>query len=209
MIIMISRQFGAGGLSVGEALAAAIGAELLDERTIIAELASRGGFSAEYLQRIDEKPPTLASTFLSDIAQAGVLVAATEWRSTEATVLDELRNLVMDHAAKGDVVVIGHGGSKLLAERVTRGHIFSMMLLAGRQWRIEQVMRRFSIDRTAAEERVRHTDDLRKRYLAHFFATDMYDARTYDLVLNTQRVGIDAAIRIAVEAVQAARSVTG
>ncbi|MHB8153082.1 MAG: cytidylate kinase family protein, partial [Bacillati bacterium] len=60
MIIMISRQFGAGGLSVGEALAAAIGAELLDERTIIAELASRGGFSAEYLQRIDEKPPTLA-----------------------------------------------------------------------------------------------------------------------------------------------------
>jgi cytidylate kinase len=207
MIVAINRELGAGGLSLGEALASAIGAELLDERRLISELANRGGFSAEYLQRVDERPPAFSSAFMHDLSRATALVQAMEWRPSEHAVLDEIRSVVFEHASRSNVVLIGHGGHKLLGPHVPRREVFSLLLLARPQWRIEQVMRRFGIERAEAEERVRKTDDVRSRYQRHFFETDIYDARNYDLVIDTERIGIEAAIELARSAVtEAARS---
>jgi cytidylate kinase len=203
MIVAISRELGAGGLSVGEAIAAEIGASLLDERTLIAELADRGGFSAEYLRRVDEAPPSLASTFIQDIARATALVYAMDVRSTEHAVHDEIRSIVLERAAAGNVVLIGHGGAALLVPHVGRKEIFSMLLHASRSWRIGQVMERYAVGRSEAEQRVRQTDELRRRYVQHFFSTDIYDAHNYDLVLDTERTGMPAAIEIALATMRA------
>lgn len=204
MIVTISRELGAGGLSVGEALAEDLGAALLDERTLIAELAARGGFSAEYLARIDERPPSLSSTFVQDIARAAALIQAMDVRTTEEAVHNEIRAIVLERAARGDVVLIGHGGAKLLTNAIPRSQIFALLLHARRAWRVQQVMQRFAIDREEAELRVRRTDDLRRRYVAHFFESDLYDAHNYDLVIDSERVGIEAAVAIARHAVRAA-----
>ena len=204
MIVSIQRELGAGGLSVGEAVAAELGATLLDERTIIEKLAQRGGFSADYLQRIDERPPTFANSFMSDLARATALVQAMEWRSTEHAVLDEIRTLVLEAAERGHVVLIGHGGSMLLSGVLAREEIFSIFLHAGKAWRIEQVKRRFGWPHDEAAERVRRTDELRRKYLQHFFSADLYDARKYDLVLKTERIGIEAAIDITISTLRAA-----
>ena len=203
MIVAISRELGAGGLSVGEAIAAEIGASLLDERTLIAELAARGGFSAEYLSRLDEAPPSLSSTFVQDIARATALVRAMDVRSTEQAVHDEIRGIVLERAKTGNVVLIGHGGASLLVPHLGRDEIFSLLLHASRSWRIGQVMERFEIGLTEAEQRVRQTDELRRRYVQHFFSTDIYDAHNYDLVLDTERTGMPAAIAIALAALRA------
>ncbi len=204
MIVTISRELGAGGLSVGEALAEDLGAALLDERTLIAELAARGGFSAEYLARIDERPPSLSSAFVQDIARAAALIQAMDVRTTEEAVHNEIRAIVLERAARGDVVSIGHGGAKLLTNAIPRSQIFALLLHARRAWRVQQVMQRFAIDREEAELRVRRTDDLRRRYVAHFFESDLYDAHNYDLVIDSERVGLEAAVAIARHAVRAA-----
>ena len=207
MIVSIQRELGAGGLSVGEAVAAELDATLLDERTIIEQLAQRGGFSADYLQRIDERPPTFANSFMSDLARATALVQAMEWRSTEHAVLEEIRTLVLEAAKRGHVVLIGHGGCMLLAGVHPREEMFSIFLHAGKPWRIEQVQRRFGWPHDEAAERIRRTDELRRKYLQHFFSADLYDARKYDLVLNTERIGIEAAIEIATSTLRAAVAV--
>lgn len=204
MIVTIQRELGAGGLSVGEALAADLGATLLSERTIIESLCDRGGFTAEYLAKIDERPPTAASSFMSDLARASALVQAMEWRSTEHTVVDEIRTLVLENAQRGHVIVVGHGGRALLHGMVDRSDLFSILLHAPREWRIEQVRKRWDLSGDEAAERVRRTDELRRKYLQHFFAADLYDARAYDLVLDTERVGVETAIEIARSALRAA-----
>jgi cytidylate kinase len=203
MIVTIQRELGAGGLSVGEALAAEFNATLLDERSIVERLAARGGFSADYLQRIDERPPTFANSFMSDLARATAIVQAMEWKSSEHTVLDEIRSLVLETAQDGNVVVIGHGGRKLLSGHMLEDDLFSMLLHAHRDWRIEQLMRRFSWTREEATDRVQRTDELRKRYLRHFFSCELYDATVYDLVIDTERTGIDTAIELSKTAVNA------
>ncbi|MGZ3506551.1 MAG: cytidylate kinase-like family protein [Vulcanimicrobiaceae bacterium] len=204
MIVSISRELGAGGLTVGEALAAELNATLFNEATIINALAERGGYSAEYLTKIDECPPSFTTSFMADLARATALVQAMEWRSTEHAVLEEIRALVLEAADRGNVVLIGHGGRKLLGDDAEKHHLFSILLYAGRQWRIDQVARRFGLDREQAAERVRRTDDLRRRFERHFFDADLYDCRQYDLVIDTERVGLPAAVEIAKDAVRAA-----
>jgi len=204
MIVTIQRELGAGGLSIGEALAEELNATLLDEKSIIEGLASRGGFSTEYLQRVDERPPTFATSFMADLAHATALVQAMEWKSAENTVLDEIRSLVLETAQNGNVVVIGHGGRKLLSGHMLEDDLFSMLLHANKDWRIEQLMRRFSWTREESIERVQRTDELRKKYLRHFFSCELYDATTYDLVIDTERIGIENAIAISKIAVRAA-----
>lgn len=208
MIVTIARELGAGGLSVGEALAQRLDATLLDERTLIDRLATRGGFSAEYLSRVDERPPTFASSFVADLARATALVQAMEWRSTEHAVLDEIRAVVLEAATASPVVLIGHGGPKLLTGVIDRSQIFSILLHAGRDWRIEQIVQRFGCTRTEAADRISRTDELRKRYVAHFFATDLYDARTYDLVIDSERTGLETAKAIVLAAVSSLSTVS-
>jgi cytidylate kinase len=82
--------------------------------------------------------------------------------------------------------------------------VFSVMLHAHRDWRIAQVQRRWNLTHEDAAERVRRTDELRRKYLQHFFSADLYDARAYDIVIDTERIGIDAAIEIARSALHAA-----
>jgi cytidylate kinase len=201
MIVSIARELGAGGGTVGEALAASLGATLLDERAIIERLADRHGLSSEYLHRTCERPPTLGESLVADLARASAMLPFnTEWRMPDDPIIDRVRSLVFECAADGHVVVIGHGGVSMLGWRPAGVRVLAILLQAGRAWRIEQLTRRYVMDRGEAQRRVERTDEARKRYLRHYFDSDMYDSRQYDLVLNTERLGLDLAIALATDA---------
>ena len=205
MIVSISRELGAGGGSVGEALAAALGATLLDERAIIERLADRHGLSAAYLSRTVERPPTLGESLMADLARASAMMPFnTEWRIPDDPIIDRVRAMVYECAAGGHVVVIGHGGVSMLGWRPAGVCVLAILLQAGADWRVSQLARRYAIDREEAQRRVARSDEARKRYLRHYFDCDMYNSRRYDLVLNTERLGLDLAIALATRAAHAA-----
>lgn len=201
MIVSISRELGAGGGTLGEALAREFGATLLDERAIIERLSERHGISADYLARTSERPPTFGESLISDLARASAMLPFnTEWRMPDAPVVDRVRELVYDCAADGDVVVIGHGGVSLLGWRPAGVSVLAILLQAGNDWKVAQLARRYGIERDEAQRRITRTDEARKRYLRHYFDCDMYDSRRYDLVLNTERLGLDLAVALATQA---------
>jgi cytidylate kinase len=123
------------------------------------------------------------------------------WRLPEEEIIESVRQLVRERAEAGHVIVIGHGGRSLLGWKPTGLSTLSILLHAGRQWRIEQLTRRFGIDKTEANRRVEQTDEARVRYQKYFFDSDMYDCRLYDLVINTEVLGLDLAISAATAAV--------
>src|SRR5690242_12965629 len=114
MIVSISRDLGAGGLSVGEAVARQLRASLLNERRIIEILAERMNLPPHYLEDIDERAPRLSESLLANVAYASAMVSAPAWRGTDEEVIDAVRDLVAEEAGKGDVVLIGHGGPGLM-----------------------------------------------------------------------------------------------
>jgi cytidylate kinase len=201
VIVSISRELGAGGGTVGEAVAAGLGAKLLDERAMLAELGERLRFSLDALEQSVERPPTLGETLIANLARSAAMMEGTEvYQTREEEIIDTVHQIVLDHAQNGDVVVIGHGGVSLLGWRPANSTILSILLKAGEEWRIEQLARRFSIDVEEARRRIKRTDEARVAYQKHFFRTNMYDAKQYDLVIDTERLGLDLAISLSLSA---------
>jgi len=196
MIVSISRDLGAGGLSVGEAVAKRLNATLLNERRIIEILSERMQLPHAYLEDIDERAPRLSESLLANVAYASAMVIAPAWRGTDEDVIDAVRALVIEEAAKGDVVLIGHGGPGLMRSIDASIPRFTVLLYAGAEWRVAQVAKRFGLSSEEARRRVARVDEARAKYLQHYYRSESHNAREYDLAVNTERTGIDGAIEL-------------
>ena len=201
MIVSISRELGAGGGTVGEALAGALNASLLDERWFIAMLADRFQYSSDFLSRTLEKPPKFGESLIATLARATAMMpGALVLRMPDEQVIDAARSLVCEQAQRGHVVVIGHGGVSMLGWRPTGIPVLSILLQARREWRIDQLARRYAIDHDEAARRIRDTDDARIKYQQHYFNANMYDCGLYDLVFNTEVLGLATTTDLAIRA---------
>jgi cytidylate kinase len=204
MIVSISRELGAGGGTLGDALARALNAALLDERWFIDQLTARYQFSSDYLERTLERPPKFGESLIATLARATAMVpGASTLQMPDEQIIDAVRTLVLEQAQNAHVVVIGHGGVSMLGWRPTNIPVLSILLQAGREWRIEQLARRYGIARDDATRRIKSTDDARVRYQQHYFNAHMYDCALYDLVLNTEVLGLENSVTLATTAVRA------
>jgi hypothetical protein len=204
MIVLIARELGAGGGTLGEALATALDATLLDERWFIAQLAERCQLPNDYLEQMVERPPRFSENLIATLARATAMMPGTEaLQMPDELIIATAREMVLEQATARNVVVIGHGGVSMLGWRPEDTQVVAILLQAGRNWRIEQLARRFSIDKAEAAKRIKTTDEARIKYQRHYFNSHMYDCSLYDLVLNTEVLGLDNAVAIATMAVRA------
>lgn len=204
MIVLIARELGAGGGTLGEALATALDATLLDERWFIAQLAERCQLPNDYLEQMVERPPRFSESLIATLARATAMMPGTETlQMPDELIISTARAMVLEQAQRRNVVVIGHGGVSMLGWRPEDTQVVAILLQAGRNWRIEQLARRFSIDRAEAAKRIKTTDEARIKYQRHYFNSHMYDSSLYDLVLNTEVLGLDNAVALATTAVRA------
>ena len=204
MIVSVSRELGAGGGTLGEALARTLDAALLDERWFIGQLTARYQYTSDYLARTLEQPPKFGESLIATLARATAMVpGASALQMPDEQIIDAVRSLVLERAQHGHVVAIGHGGVSLLGWRPTNIPVLSILLQAGRDWRIEQLARRIGIDRDEAARRIKRTDEARVRYQQHYFNAHMYDCALYDMVLNTESLGLENAVALATSAVRA------
>jgi cytidylate kinase len=204
MIVSIARELGAGGGTLGEALATTLDAPLLDERWFIAELAARYRFSSDYLSERLERPPKFGESLIATLARATAMVpGASSLHLPDEQIIDAVHKLVLERAEHGHVVVIGHGGVSMLGWRPANIPVLSILLQAGRTWRIEQLARRAGLDRDEAARRIKTIDEARVRYQQHYFNANMYDCALYDLVVNTEVLGLENAVALVTAAVGA------
>ena len=204
MIVSIARELGAGGRTVGESIADGLGAPLLDERSFIAELGARHGLSPEFVAERIERPPTAGQRLIADLAAAtAMLPVPPVFPQPEELIIDTVREIVIEHARRGHVVVIGHGGVSMLGWRPAGIPVLAILLRAGRAWRIEQLAHRYGIAPDDARQRIERIDEARVRYQKHYFASDLYDSRQYDVVLNTESLGLELAIAIVTSVAEA------
>ena len=203
MIVSISRELGAGGGTLGEALSRTLGAALLDERWFIDQLTARYQYSSDYLERTLECPPKFGESLIATLARATAMVpGASGLQMPDEQIIDAVRGFVLEQAQQGHVVAIGHGGVSLLGWRPTNIPVLSILLQAGLEWRIEQLARRYGITREDAKRRIKSIDEARVRYQQHYFNANMYDCALYDLVLNTEVLGLANSVALATTAVQ-------
>lgn len=175
-IITISRQMGSGGIPIAEKVAEKLGYTLVNGDTIL-KVADQYGLSVESLELADEKPPHFSETLDS--------------KHESALKLIEL--IILDFALKGNVIIYGRGGQDLLAEIRS---VLRVRVIAPFEERVERWAEREWLDPDRARMLVRRSDQQRAGFIKYYFDRDWDDPLGYDLVINTERLGEESAVRL-------------
>ena len=196
-LVTISRQTGAGGVSLGETLAA-----YLNERT------QKGTvpwtlFDKNLVRTIleDHELPVRIEQFMREDRHAGLEDAVGEilglhpsaWRLVQHTTETVLRLGEM-----GNVILVGRGSTVITQHLPNALHV---RVIGSLDSRVDRIRRLLGVSRKEAVAHIDREDRARRRYMMKYFKRDPDDSLLYDLVVNTDRVTIPEAARMAGDAV--------
>jgi cytidylate kinase len=202
-VVTVSRQFGAGGLSVAPTLAEALGFRFVD-REPVEEAARRLGMDPEVARTRDERAPAIVEEIGMALAAGtpplvGVPLPPAGATLSDRALADATRMVILSLAEAGGYVILGRGAQAALGDRPDACHLALVGALADRA-------RRVAASRNVPEREARalceRTDAERAAYVRRFYGADIRDPGLYDCVLNTSRLGLKGAIAAALEVVR-------
>lgn len=208
-VVCISAVDGARGEEVAPAVAKELGFRLVDEE-IIRNAAQEAGVDASQVAEV-EKRRSLAirlldslgtNTSLTTFAMAGYAPAMEG--PAESDLRDLIRTAIEELAQRGEAVIVAHAASMALGDRAD---VLKVMLTASHAARERAVAEQRGLDGKAARKEVERGDANRADYLKRFYGISQESPADYDLVLNTERLGSDGAVRLIVQAAGAPQPV--
>ena len=175
-IICISRELAAGGEETARQLASAGGYRFIERGDIVAEL-EKHNITREALLQYDEKKP-------------GFWAALSENRDMY---IHYLAQAICAEAARGDCVILGRGAGAILSG--VPG-VLGVLIVAPQAARRANLQKIQSCDARSAEHQLRQSDHDRQGFHKYFFDTDWQHPASYDITVNTGRMGIPDAVEL-------------
>ncbi len=197
-IISISREFGSGGRLIGKQLAARLGIPCYD-RTIIQKTSEKSGLSPDFIARAEERA---RSRFHLSIAPIGIgspsfthqgVPVSHQAFFAQAEVIREL-------ADEGPCVLVGRCSDYVLGERPECLKVF---IHADLPSRVRRCVEEYRIPSDDMERRITQMDRGRANYYNYYTGHTWGETRRYDLTLNSGTTGIEGAVRLIADLVQA------
>lgn len=181
-IIIISREFGSGGRTVGKKVAETLGIPCYDAE-IIQQMAKETGFAPDYIQEAGEDTSFLSAAFTNRA-----------FGPTNEDILWQIQcNMVAQLAKKGPCVIVGRCADYILRDRQDVRKVF---IHADMDFRAKRIVEVYGQREQAPEERLREKDKRRAAY--HRFYTNMKwgQAQNYHLALDSGVLGIDRCVEL-------------
>jgi cytidylate kinase len=198
-VITISRQFGAGGWTLGGRLAKRLGYRFVNE-DMIKEVAAKIGASTDQIIAFEKAGGSKLMKFLDKLVSKDFidrLITDKYAYVDQKGYVDVVRGVVEDLHRQGNVVIIGRGSQYILKDREDTRHI---LLVQDLETRVRFMMEKYKLSRSEAERAIRQRDQTRHQFLGFFSDEAFHDAPiTYDLVLNMNRMNMDKAEELVVE----------
>jgi cytidylate kinase len=193
-IVTVSAAYGAGGALVGPKLAERLGVPFLD-RALPTEVAERLAIPLDEAMARDESIGGVLSRMAMRLAPIGLAFGA----ETAPDVVDEeayrrtTEELIREHAANGDLVVLGRAAALVLHDDPRSLHV---RLDGPRDRRIEQAVRLGDGERAEVEKRLDETDRAREAYVRHFYRADPRDPHLYHLTIDSTAIPLEAVVEM-------------
>lgn len=201
-VICIGRQLGGGGMEVGRHLARRLGATLYDKELI--DLAAReSGLCPSLFERADERGSKgLFSTLVGYLrapftgyegGNGGNVLAPEALFKIQSDVIRDL-------AARCSCLFVGRCADYILRDRA---RTVSLFLTADAPDRVARLCGAHGWTEREALERMRRVDAERAAYYNYYTGRTWGEAATYDLCLNTSRLGVGRTVDFIMEFVAA------
>src|SRR6267378_3181290 len=146
-------------------------------------------------------PPVITITrqYASGGSEVARLVAAElRWDVIDNEFVDEVARragLPADAVAHRRIVLVGRGAQAVLAQRPDALHVY---VVAPRPWRVKLAVERLGVNPAEADKVVDETDRQRDQYVRTYYGRQRQDVVNYDMVVNTEKLGIDGAAALVV-----------
>jgi cytidylate kinase len=170
-VLTLARELGAGDTGFAPTLAARLGLRAYD-RDLLEQQAVRLGVSEAELEKIEEQPGGIFQRFRPG--------------SLHQRYFEALGQLMAELAARGDVLLVGRGGSRYLRDDARAFHV---RLVAPLAVRLRRVMEHRWLREEPARKLIAESDARRGRFYETYFGADWADPLEYHLTVNSGRLG--------------------
>jgi len=176
-ILTISRQFGSGGREIGHAVAEAMHYEYIDRQKILEDMSKEGAFWKDKAEYFDENYP--------DLWERSV------WAYRGFVALNQ--SYFLQHAVKGNVVIMGRGGNFLLKQFP---FVLKVRIIAPLEKRIERIMVREGVNKEIAQYLIERADTEMAKAVYIIYGKNIDDPGEYDFVFDTAKKSQDEIVSI-------------
>lgn len=202
-LVTITRQYASGGSDVALLAAQQLGWTLIDNEFVEA-VARRAGLPADEVAQREERAPGLLERLARTLAVASPEMFITtagvpRVEEDEGTIVRITERVIREAAALGRAVLVGRGAQAILAQR---DHALHAYVVAPKPWRMKLAVERLGVDPARVDRVVDEIDQQRDHYVKTYYGRARQDVGNYDVVLNTERLGVDGAAALLVAEVQ-------
>jgi len=188
--VTISREAGAGGSEIARRVGRQLGWDVLD-REILDIITEKYGMPHSAVEFLDEhRSGLLEDWFTGWFAGSNCSQSAYNFH---------LLRILLLAAQHGNVVIVGRGAQFVLPH--DRG--ISVRILAPLDFRTEQMMLQRGLTEDEARKLVRKLDKQHEDFTRSILQHNAADPHMYDLVVNVEKLDIDDAAELIVDAAQA------
>jgi cytidylate kinase len=181
-IVTISHEIGAGGPEIGQQLADRMSYRYVDHE-LISDAAQRYGLLEEKLSHLDESKPSLFERFDAETRRY----------------ITVIQTALYDFAEHDNVVLMGRGGQWLL-----RGipHVLRVRIMAPFDLRVKRLGKKLAgpmgeqTNPRTVTELVRRDDAEKAGRMRYLYEVGITDPGLYDLVINTEKLSVAAAVGV-------------
>ena len=194
-VITISRQFGAGGITLGKLVAKKFGYTFADTEVLkmVAEMAN---VSTHFVETVEKEAGGKFSKFISKTVSRPLvdrILKNEHGYIDEEIYLDYLVLIIAQMADDGDVVILGRGSQYILNDHPDAHHI---LLIDTFENRVRFMQKNYDLSPGRAAQVVKNEDKRRFNLYKKLGKADYDNPELYHLVLNMNRVPLEKALEI-------------
>lgn len=200
-VITISRQFGAGGRTIGKAIAEKLNYSFADNE-IIQSISEMANVSPAWVESVEREAGTRLQRVISKVVSQKWLdrvLSDERGYIDEQIYLDYLVVIIAQVAEEDNVVVLGRGAQYILRDHPDAFHI---LLIDEIENRIKFMMENYDLPRSKATQVVNNEDKRRLNLYRKLGKQDYDRPSLYHLVMNMSRLSIDKAVDLACELIK-------
>ena len=194
-VITISRQFGAGGLTLGRQLAEQMGYTFVSDE-IIKMVAKRARVSSDWVESVEREAGGRLQKFITTLVPRGLVDRILDDQRgyiDEEIYVDLLGKIINTIADEDDCVILGRGGQFFLQERPDAFHI---LLIADVDYRVQFMEERYDLTHANAVQTIQAEGKRRTNLYRKIGRADYDRPEHYHLTFNMSRISMETAIRV-------------
>jgi len=200
-VLTVSRQFGAGGRTLGKHVAEKMGFTLIDE-DMVGKVAERAKVSKNWVRSIEKEAGGSLLKFMSYLVPqryVNQILDDTRGYIDEEVYVSTLTEIINELAREDNCVIVGRAGQYILRDHPTAFHV---LLVAEMPDRINFMVDHYKLKPEEAKTVVRVREKRRVSLYRKFGREDYNDPHLYHFVLNMSKLSMDQASDLVCELIR-------